>query len=418
MLRIALFVWSFPSTSETFVLNQVTGLLDRGHEVFIFPTEAIRQGEDHIAIKQYNLADRTFYNPIEKSKLKRIAASAVKFIRHFPGHPLRMLDAINIFKYGLSALKLTKLYETSFWLEQERSDFDIIFCHFGPCGRIALNLRQQGFISGKLVIVFHAMDLTTYIQTFGKNIYREMFEEGDIFMPITNYAKSKLINLGCPGNKIIIHHMGVDCSRFVLRQRSLKPDERLNIVSIGRVVEKKGFEYGIQAIAKLIKLGYRLSYMIIGDGELRINLEKLAIKLGIEANIYFAGWQTQEQILKILEGAHIMIAPSITAANGEEEGLPVVLMEALAVGLPVISTEHAGIPELIENGKNGFLIPERDSDELAEKISILYDDQKLRDDFSYKGRRKIEQDFDVTKLNDRLINIFNQLLNYEQQNYR
>ncbi|MBN1416363.1 MAG: glycosyltransferase [Bacteroidales bacterium] len=411
-MRIALFVWSFPSTSETFVLNQVTGLLDRGHEVFIFPTEIIRQGEDHIAIKQYNLADRTFYCTKEKSRIKRIAVSAAKFIKHFPRHPTQMLNAVNVFRYGLNVLNLSKLYEYSFWLEQQRNVFDIIFCHFGPCGKIALNLRQQGLISGKLVVVFHAMDLTTYIQTFGKNIYREMFEEGDIFMPITNYAKSKLINLGCPANKIIIHHMGVDCSRFILRQRSLKQNEPLNIVSIGRLVEKKGFEYGIRAIAKLIKLGYKLSYMIIGDGELRINLEQLARKLGIEANIHFTGWQTQEQILKILEGAHIMIAPSITAANGEEEGLPVVLMEALAVGLPVISTKHAGIPELIENGKNGFLIPERDSDALAEKISILYDNQKLRNEFSYKGRIKIEQDFDVEKLNDQIVKIFNSLLNH------
>ena len=410
-MRIALMIDTFPNTSETFVLNQVTGLLDRGHDVFIFPSRGNTQGKEHDIWKRYNLSDLTFYRSIGKTKLKRMFVSLGKFVKRFPIHPLRMIDALNIFRYGRSALNLTMLHEFLFWPEQNRTDFDIIYCHFGPQGNIAAKLRRSGYISGKLVTVFHAYDLTRYVQSHGRNVYKELFSEGDLFMAITSYAKAKLINLGCPESKIIIHHMGVDCKCFVYKQRERTSSETLNVVTIGRMVEKKGFEYAIRAIAKAIVLDHEICCTFVGDGELRTDLEDLARSLGLEKHFNFTGWQTQEQITEIIGHSHIMLVPSITAKDGDEEGLPVVLMEALAAGLPVIATEYAGIPELIEDGKTGLLIRERDTDAMAEKLRLLAEDHNLYRELSNRGREKIELEFDIDKLNDRLIEIYKELLN-------
>ena len=177
------------------------------------------------------------------------------------------------------------------------------------------------------------------------------------------------------------------------------------------MVEKKGFEYEIRAIAQVISLDHEICCTFVGDGELRTDLEDLVKSLGLEKNFNFTGWQTQDQITEIIGDSHIMRVPSITAKDGDEEGLPVVLMEALVAGLPVIATEYAGIPELIEDGKTGLLIRERDTDAMAEKLRLLADDHNLYRELSDQGREKIEQEFDIEELNDRLIEIYKELLN-------
>lgn len=409
-MRIAFIIDYFPNTSETFVLNQITGLLDRGHEVFIYPFRKNTQRVEHNIWKRHNLSDRTYYRSTGKTKLIRMFISLGKLIMQAPFHPLRMIDALNIFRYGRSALNLTMLHEFLFWPRQHRTDFDIIYCHFGPHGNIATELRRRGYISGKLVTVFHAHDLTRYVLSHGRNVYTELFSEGDLFMAISSYAKLKLRNLGCPESKIIIHHMGVDCNYFAHKKRDITTNETLNVVTIGRMVEKKGFVFAIQAIAKAITQNYEICCTFVGDGPLRTDLERLVRSLGLEKHFEFTGWRTKDQIAKIIGRSDVMLVPSITAKDGDEEGLPVVLMEALATGLPVIATNYAGIPELIEDGKTGFLVAERDIETMAEKIHLLAVDTNIYRELSVQGREKIEQEFDIDKLNDRLVEIFTELL--------
>ena len=410
-MKIALFLSTFPNTSETFVLNQITGLLDRGHEVTIFSEARPRLTTTHDAVNHYQLQERTHYYTIEKKdNVKRAYNVITQLIRHVPRNPLRVLGTYNPFRHGAKALRSKIFHEYAFWQDQPYSDFDIIYAHFGPNGVIAEDLRNRGLITGKLITVFHAYDLTKYVERKGRANYEHLFSRGDLFLAITEYARQKLIGLGCPDEKIAIHHMGVDCTQFNFQPFQHLPSTPMHLVSVGRMVEKKGFQYGIEAIAKAKAKGHDVHLTVIGDGPLHTDLDERVHEWGIENAVTFLGWQTQEQIAPVLKQSHVLLCPSITASTGDEEGLPVVLMEALAAGLPVITTHHAGIPELIRDGDTGYMVAERDSDALAEKIELLYLSDTMGRHLSHQGRAVIEHEFNIETLNDELVSLFQSIL--------
>ncbi len=149
------------------------------------------------------------------------------------------------------------------------------------------------------------------------------------------------------------------------------------MITIGRLVEKKGIKYAIQAMARLLKSGRKINYFVIGDGELRGDLEELISTLNLEKHVQLLGWMKQGEVTQLLQTMHIMVAPSITASNGDQEGIPNVVKEAMALGLPVISTLHSGIPELVEDGVSGFLVKERDVDSLTDRMRYMVDHPEI-----------------------------------------
>jgi colanic acid/amylovoran biosynthesis glycosyltransferase len=118
------------------------------------------------------------------------------------------------------------------------------------------------------------------------------------------------------------------------------------------------------------------------------------------------GWKTQQEVAEILGQAHVLLAPSVTAPSGDQEGTPVALMEAMAMGMPVIATRHSGIPEMVRDGENGFLVPERDPEALAERIAHLARHPEQWEALGRAGRAVVEREFDVNPLNDRLVEIY------------
>jgi colanic acid/amylovoran biosynthesis glycosyltransferase len=179
--------------------------------------------------------------------------------------------------------------------------------------------------------------------------------------------------LGCPENKIYKLPVGLEISQYNFYERKLTAGEKVKIITVGRLVEKKGIEYGIKAIAKVVEKNPEVVYTIVGDGVLRNSLENLILELGIAENIKLVGWMTQEQVRHLYAVSHIFMLPSVTAANEDREGQALVLQEAQAMGLPVLSTLHNGIPEGLLDGKSGFLVPEKDVEALAEKLNYLID---------------------------------------------
>ena len=115
-------------------------------------------------------------------------------------------------------------------------------------------------------------------------------------------------------------------------------------------------------------------------------------------------------MIKILESVHILLAPSVTSRDGDQEGIPVSLMEAMAMGLPIVSTQHSGIPELIENGVSGFLVPERDAGALYKKLKYLVDRPEMWSALGAQGIKCVEENYDINRLNDRLVHIFKNLV--------
>jgi colanic acid/amylovoran biosynthesis glycosyltransferase len=190
-------------------------------------------------------------------------------------------------------------------------------------------------------------------------------------------------------------------------------DGKVCIATTGRLVEKKGIAYCIEAIARIIPIYPNLEYNIIGDGELRTQLEELIARLQLSNFVKILGWKNQQEIIEILEKSHLFLAPSITAIDGNQDAPVNTLKEAMAMGLPVISTDHGGIPELVENGVSGFLVPERNSLAIADKLLYLITHPEQWEAMGKAGRTKVLEKYDKSTLNDELVQIYQSLLDSE-----
>ena len=162
-------------------------------------------------------------------------------------------------------------------------------------------------------------------------------------------------------------------------------------------------------MAAVLRQFPNLEYTIVGDGELRIELAALIQTLGVTQQVKLLGWRNQTEVVELLQRSHILLAPSVTAKDGNQEGIPVALMEAMAMGMPVISTYHTGIPELVEAGISGLLVPERDSEALAAKLHQLVSHPEQWASIAQAARLRVEQLHDIHCLNDQLVQLYQQL---------
>jgi colanic acid/amylovoran biosynthesis glycosyltransferase len=397
-------VGRFPVLSETFVLNQLTGLIDQGFEVEIFAECPGEEGRSHPDVDSYNLIEKTRYRPqIPVGRLARAQNAFATLSRMSKKELLPAFKTLNLFRYGRESFSLRLFYESLSFLPCP--SFDTVLCHFGQIGLKAVRLREAGVIKGRIATVFHGYDMTMIPKLYGERFYEQLFSLGDLFLPISEYWKNRLVEMGCDPKKIVVHRMGVDIESFPFHSRSITADHTFKIVTIARLVEKKGVEYGVRAVAQLLSEYPQISYDIVGDGPLMGSLQGLVTELGVSDRIRFLGWKNSDEIEELLGAAHALLAPSVTAENGDQEGIPVALMEAMAVGVPVISTFHTGIPELIDNEVSGFLVPERDVDLLKLRISSLIEHPEKSMEFAIAARNKIEAEFDIKKLNSQLLNI-------------
>ncbi|NJK64631.1 MAG: colanic acid biosynthesis glycosyltransferase WcaL [Synechococcaceae cyanobacterium SM2_3_1] len=409
-MRVAHVVDRFPQLSETFILNMITGLIDRGHDIDIIPirSQPLNNLTIHQDVFTYRLLDYT-RQPI--SIPENPTYRLIKVFYHALSQLLRTSTprshVLRLIHLGRKSGSIEVLIRAIPLLELDKHD--IVHCHFGPLALTTLKFREIGLLQGKLITAFHGFDMTLYPQDHGWQCYQPLFAEGNLFLPISHHWQGKLISLGCPSHKTSVHRMGINCDHFQYRPRDLKVNEPVILASVCRLVEKKGIEYGIRAVAQLVNQWPNLQYWIIGDGTLRPQLEALVNQLQLTAQIHFWGWKKQEEIITLLYQAHILMAPSVTSIDGDQEGIPVALMEAMAMGLPVVSTLHSGIPELVEDGVSGFLVPERDSDALADRLHQLLTQPKSWMDMGWSGRRRVMQDYNIKSLNDQLEAIYQEV---------
>lgn len=404
-LRVAVFANEFPALSETFVLSHITGLLDAGNDVTIF-ANVPRAGDPsvHADFRRYRLAERLRYRAMPANRAARILGASEILLRRRLARPaLRALDP----RYRQEARSLALLH----WADRllDLPPFDMIHCHFGLTGRTAAFLREIGAIRGRVVVNFHGVDASACLDQ-EPNLYRHLFRSGDLFLPVSAHLGRRLVCHGCDPDRIRVHHLGVDLTRFPFRQRQPDPTQPLAVLTVARLVDKKGIAYGLRAVAQAAAAGTAIRYVIVGDGPLRASLESLARELGIADRVTFCGWKTQDEIIALMDGMDALLFPSITGANGDQEGSPVVLKEAMATGLAVVATRHAGVDEIVEHGVSGLLADERDVDGLADGLSALAREPALCSRFSAAGRAKVAAEFDVHSLNRRLQQHYRSLL--------
>lgn len=406
-LRIAYIVGNFPCTSETFIVNQISGVAARGNQVNIFTTTTGQKDDIPSIVKRYGLMERVYPLYAGKSYPSRIIKVLGLLILYWWRDPVAVFHAFNtIRKKGLSG-SIRLVYATLSLISLGERQYDVIHAQFGDYGLFALDLVDVGAISGKIVTSFRGYDATQHIKA-EPDMYCELFRRGALFLPVSEALGKRLVDGGCDPSKIKVHHSGIDCSKLVYGDHKLSNQGVTTLISVARLVDKKGLRYAIEAVASLISTGYEIVYIIVGDGPLRIELVQLITKLAIKGKVSLVGWKTHDETLNLVSTANILLAPSVIAVNGDEEGIPNSAKEAMAMGLPVVATEHGGIPELVEDGASGFLVPESDVDALAERIKYLIDHPESWRVMGRTGRDKVEKEFNIDLLNDELVDLYYQ----------
>ncbi|WP_375091302.1 glycosyltransferase [Peribacillus sp. RS7] len=276
----------------------------------------------------------------------------------------------------------------------ERNNISLLHAHHGQLGMLLLPFKEETNLP--LVTSIRGRDATLANQPIGYlDNMKMLFDRGERFFPVCQYLADKLIAWGCPPEKIRVLYGGVDLNQFKYRT----PDKggSQNILSMGRLVEKKGHHILMQAFQKIRGKFPNATLTIIGRGELEEHLNSLANQLNLGDSFRLLNHLPKDQVRDQMTNADIFCAASLEAADGDVEGIPNTLKEAMAVGVPVISTNHAGIPELITNHKEGVLVQENNVDELAEALEFMLTNRELWETFTVAARKKIEQNFDLVQ---------------------
>ncbi|MEM9881561.1 MAG: glycosyltransferase [Planctomycetota bacterium] len=386
------------------MINQVTGLLDRGADVRIVSMQPVEDTVMHASVSEYNLAQRTTH----------LLGQDSLFGGWQRGMTLRNLAwgaaSLRGLRYGYKAMNGWLPAVWSAWRAKcDELRPDVVVAHFGPIGDAACCLRSLGAFRAPLATVVHGLDMSTPLLA-GKRLYPRLRRQAELMLPISRRWRDALLDDGYDADRVRVHHVGVDVPPWATADRPPprgeygREDEPVRFLSVCRLVEKKGLDYALRALAKAKAGGIgEFRYSIVGDGPERPDLESLRNELNLRGEVEFVGALPREQVTDYLLEHDVFLLPSVTTANGDQEGIPTSLMEAMAYGLVAIATRHSGTPELVEDGVSGRLAEERDIDGLCEVLIEVSRRRGLWSDYRRNGWAKVNQEFNIERLNDRLL---------------
>jgi colanic acid/amylovoran biosynthesis glycosyltransferase len=257
------------------------------------------------------------------------------------------------------------------------------------------------------IVSFHGADVMV---DMNKSAYREatlqMLDTVTLVLVRSESLRRAVVDLGCDPEKIEIQRTGIPLEEFPFRDRDVPKSGEWRFVQAGRLIEKKGLPVTLRAFSTFLTKHPSAKLTIAGEGPLLPELQKFAGELGVTDRVSFTGFISQEQLREIYYRSHIFLHPSQTGRDGNQEGIPNSMLEAMATGLPVFATEHGGIPEAIENGVNGVLVPERDDEALARALLNATQDPDLLSRIARAGAEAVKHNFDWAAQAQRLEDIY------------
>jgi len=279
----------------------------------------------------------------------------------------------------------------------------VAHAHFGIDAAALLDAVRAADIP--LVTTFHGYDVTTqparFLRSGSPTLIRyalrrqRLAREGQRFICVSEFIKQKALALGFPEDRVVKHYIGTDIRRF----SGVMPEfgqHRPTILHVARLVEKKGTADLLHAFAELRKHVRDARVVIVGDGPLQFGSD----------DVVFTGALPHADVIAWFKQASVFCLPSVTAANGDSEGLPISIMEAAAAGLPIVSTWHSGIPEAVTDGEGGLLVQERDRAALADALVQVLQDSSLASRLGGGARRHVEANFDLVAQGRKLEQIY------------
>jgi glycosyltransferase involved in cell wall biosynthesis len=394
-VKIGYIAFQYPQLSETFISDEIAELVRQGVEVTVFTLDPPRQ-------RDFLLEDRNVNVPVVDCSLP--PSNLRRFLFLVGLFPLAVRRPISFVKSIASAV----------------SSFRKIVClNFLHAGKVALFLRRNktdllhgGFAGDPAAVAMLAAELSGVPFSFAAHavgffvspiLMEEKISKAKLVRAVSHYNKTYLedhfVKISNHFNsndcvKIKAMHCALDLNKFPLSRNSSSREFR--IISVGRLVEKKGFSYLLMALRELNEEGLHFPTTIVGGGPIANELMALKARLNLGEEVDFAGPLSRLAVMVRMRMASVFVLPCIRAANGDMDGLPIAILEAMACGVPVVATNISGIPEAVKEGA-GILVPPHDPAALAAAIKEVYDDWRNGGRKFTGGRRVVEEHFDLEK---------------------
>ena len=285
-------------------------------------------------------------------------------------------------------------------------DARLLHIYFGQIAVHLLPLIRAG--KNPSIVSFHGADVTV---DMNKPAYREatrqMLEAVKLVLVRSESLRRAVADLGCDPEKIEIQRTGIPLEEFPFRERNfVAAATEWRFVQAGRLIEKKGVPVTLRAFVIFLGKYPNATLTIAGEGPMLGELQRLARELNVGARVSFTGFISQQQLRDIYYASHIFLHPSQTGRDGNQEGIPNSMLEAMASGLPVFATQHGGIPEAVENGVSGVLVPERDHEALARALLNSAEDPAFLSRIARSGAEVVRKNFDLHAQAQRLEDIY------------
>jgi len=393
-LKVAYILSRFPALSETFISNEIWWLRSHGCDVRIF--SLLKPRDTLVQAQSEDLMSFVDYSPCLLS-WKMLSAQLFYFFRRPSKYFQTLLKTVRCtYREPLTLFSMFLIFPKSVYFARQMETLGVerIHAHF-----VWVNGVGAMVISALLDIPF-----SLHPHAFGLFLRdpvntRHQLEDASKIITISEFHRNYIDSMSEKISKedIAVVHCGVDIEQFEPVDRNQTGVKVPEILSIGRLVEKKGIKYLINALKLLDEKNILFHCSIVGDGELGKEFQELIMKLELDDKVKLLGSRKQTEIIGLFQNSDIFALPCVVEEDGNRDGLPIVLMEAMAMKLPVISTPVAGIPELVHHEENGLLVASKDVAALAQALERLISDKDLRKMYGDCGRKTVVEDFNIKR---------------------
>jgi glycosyltransferase involved in cell wall biosynthesis len=382
-MRIAFITHQFPHLANTFILNEITQILRMGHDVTVYSLDRSDDEVVNTDVASYGLQDRTRY--------------FLDYIVEDPGNraTYRAYSPERLEGYLHSFPQIGK--------ELQAEGIQIIHAAFGnrPC-TAALALAELTGIP--LTFESHARDL--FVDFY---LAQEKISLAERVFTISDYNKRYLMEEhGCPEEKLVVRRVSI-VEEFCDRIRG-EPKRDDLLITVCRLHPIKGIQHALQALDLVRETHGDVRLHIIGEGDLQGELEAQAAVLGLDGSVVFEGPLNNQDALRYVNSAAVFLLPSLIAEDGDRDGIPTALIESMYLETPAVSTTVSGIPELIDDGEDGYLVEPGDVEGLADRVRLLLDDPERRAEMGRKAREKVKADFDAARNTRKVLDAWAEVL--------
>ncbi len=391
--RVAYIMSRFPKLTETFILYEMLALERHGVQVELYPL--LRERATLMHAEAASLVERAHFQPLVSWPILR---AHFHFLRRKPRAYLGALWTLLRATWGSRRFFIGALglFPKAVYFAQQIAAQGVTHVH----AHFASHPAAAAFVIHRLVDIPYSFTAHGSDLHCDRHMLREKVAEAAFVVAISRYNKEIIAAESGEQfrDKVRVIHCGVDVQAFRPRPEAARPrpaNRPFTIVCIGTLHEVKGQTYLIEACRLLHERRIDCACHFVGDGPDRAALARQAAQAGLADRVHFHGQRTRAEVFDLLQSADVLAAPSVPTRNGRREGIPVVLMEAMVSGVPVVASHLSGIPELAEHDRSGLLVPPRDAQALADALERLHNDPALRRRLGRAGTHKVEREFNL-----------------------